>query len=95
MTVHNFQIEAHVDGRNTPLTGGPNSKDGGFDLVVYIRDEGRVLRALSVTGTADSDGNLTIRAQTSSEVDLNCRKDIGSVEVTGGGLADFEITTKR
>jgi hypothetical protein len=95
MTVQNFHVEVNIDGRNTPLAGGPRSKDGGFDLTVYIRDENRILRALSVTGTASSDGTLTLRAAVTSDADSNLKHDIGSIGLNTCGAADFEITTKR
>jgi len=42
MAVRNWWIEADVDGRKTPLSGGPRSKDGGFQLTIYQRVKGNI-----------------------------------------------------
>lgn len=60
MAVRNFWLEANVDGRKTKLTGGPRSKDGQFDLRIYIRENGRSVRALTIYGLCDFDGILRL-----------------------------------
>ena len=48
--VRNFWIEAEVDGRKTPIAFGPQGKDGGFSLTVYMRNEGKVEWVADITG---------------------------------------------
>lgn len=50
--VRNFWIEAEVDGRKTPIAFGPVGKDGGFRLIVHMRDGGIVTTPLYVDGVA-------------------------------------------
>lgn len=61
MATRNFWISANIDGRKTPLTGGPRAKDGGFDLTIYQRDSGGIVMAASIHGFALDDGTLKIR----------------------------------
>jgi hypothetical protein len=62
--VRNFWIEANIDGRATAFVGGPQSKDGGFDMRILQRDNGDIITALHVRGFVDSDGNLQVIAET-------------------------------
>ena len=48
MAVRNFWVEADIDGRQTMLSGGPRSKDGGMDVTVYQRDEGQIKTAVEI-----------------------------------------------
>lgn len=57
--VRNFWIEGTIDGRETPIVGGPRSKDGGMFLNLYIRDNGDIEKALTINCYADGD-NLKI-----------------------------------
>lgn len=59
MAVRNFWIEADIDGRRTELHGGPVRKDGGFDLRIYVRDNGSSKLALVIEGY-EIDGNLRL-----------------------------------
>lgn len=52
MAVRNFWIDAQIDGRSTCLTGGPQAKDGGFFMEIYMRDEGQAKVAATISGTA-------------------------------------------
>jgi hypothetical protein len=58
--VRNFWIEAKIDGRSTDLSGGPQSAVGGFELTVFVRNEGASVQALHLIGNADSEGRLTL-----------------------------------
>lgn len=60
--VRNFWIELSVDGSATRVETGPRSKDGGFSLVVLMRDDGGIVRALEVNGRTLSDGSLRLEA---------------------------------
>lgn len=46
--VRNFWIEAAIDGRKTPLRGGPRA--GGFRLTVYMRKAGHITAPLYIEG---------------------------------------------
>lgn len=46
-----FWIDAKIDGRETSLSGGPASRDGGFDMDVLQRSKGSVFKALSIRGS--------------------------------------------
>ena len=39
--VRNFWIELEVDGRKTKIATGPRSKDGGFKLILKMRENGK------------------------------------------------------
>ncbi len=42
MSVRNFYIDCEIDGRKHRLTGGPRSKDGGFEMTITMREEGSI-----------------------------------------------------
>lgn len=56
----NFYITANVDGRKTPISFGPRSKDGGFSLKIYQRSKGEKLVVLEIDGKVDSKGDLLL-----------------------------------
>lgn len=56
----NFWLDLDVDGRDTSVTTGPASKEGGFRQEVFIRDGGRVEQALTISGYAHRDGTLRL-----------------------------------
>lgn len=85
MAMRNFWIEGCVDGRRTGLTGGPRAKDGGFNLTVYVRDNGSSETAVRVTGRATRDGKLILNVTPGSSVTVT--------PVRGG--KGFEIETER
>ena len=61
MATRNFWIEADIDGRKTELAGGPRRKDGGFSMVIYMRNEGGIDRPIKIDGFVKSDGSLMLR----------------------------------
>ncbi len=65
--VRNFWIEVTIDGRSTPIKTGPQRKDGGFELTIYQRDKGEIMKALTIEGTAYGDGYLLLRAVSRSD----------------------------
>lgn len=76
--VRNFWIEGIIEGRESPLTGGPRSKNGNFYLDIFIRDKGRVNHALYISGSVSCDGSkLTLSVK-----DKNKEKVIYTKEVT-------------
>ena len=60
MNVRNFWFDAYVDGRNTTLSSGPRSKDGGLFVTFSQRDHGRVRSVLAVRGDVAADGRLIL-----------------------------------
>ena len=58
MAVRNWWIEADVDGRKTPLSGGPRSKDGGFQLTIYQRVKGNIDNPNRISGFTNRNGYL-------------------------------------
>jgi len=60
MAVRNYWISGKIDGRQTRLEGGPQSKEGGFELNVYMRNDGEVTLPVRVWGFAKADGTLRL-----------------------------------
>lgn len=57
MAVRNFYVEAHIDGKNTTLEGGPRSETGEMSVRIYQRDEGSISDALLIE-CKELNGNL-------------------------------------
>lgn len=57
--VRNFWLELTVDGKTSRVETGPQSKDGGFQLTIKMRDEGDITIAASIVGVA-TDGKLAL-----------------------------------
>jgi hypothetical protein len=66
-TVRNFWIEVTIDGKTSKFAGGPQSKDGGFTLIVKQRNSGEVTEALHVEGRVLADGSLQTEARLDAE----------------------------
>lgn len=48
--MRNFWINAVIDGRKTPLKGGPRSKKGGFIIEISQRDKGKETTPIKIVG---------------------------------------------
>jgi hypothetical protein len=59
-TARNFWLSADVDGRQSPVRGGPWARDGGITLRLYQRSDGEVRIALRVYCLASSNGTLRL-----------------------------------
>lgn len=57
--VRNFWLEIDVDGRSTPIATGPQSKGGGFSLVIRQRENGGIITSARVSGR-ESQGYLIL-----------------------------------
>jgi len=57
MATRNFWINAEIDGRKTPLAGGPRSKDGGMDVTLLVRDDGGISDGVRITCRSDGEKN--------------------------------------
>ncbi len=56
--MRNFYVKGKVDGRKTPITGGPRNKDGGMYITFYQKEKGKSIEILSVVSTVLPSGNL-------------------------------------
>lgn len=74
----NFYIEANIDGRKSKLKGGPQAKDGGFDMSVKILQKGEIKTAIMITGSADEDGDLLLEITNFQEL-----KDLVTATIVG------------
>lgn len=67
VAVRNFWLEAYIDGRKTPLRGGPRARSGGMTVTIWQRDQGSVARALDIECYATECGQLLLVATGDSE----------------------------
>lgn len=61
--VRNFWLELIVDGKKHRVATGSRAKDGGFALVISMRNRGVPLQAMRITGRTSFQGRvLELRA---------------------------------
>lgn len=58
--MRNFYIETYIDGRATPLKGGPHRKNGGFTTLVKMLVDSEPCEVMRINGLIDSEGKLKI-----------------------------------
>ena len=56
--VRPFYVSGSVDGRTTPVSGGPRRLDGGMSLRITQRDNGSIVDAFRVESRSCADGTL-------------------------------------
>lgn len=56
--MRNFYMKAKVDGRKTPITGGPRNKDGAMFINLYQKERGESVEILSVSSSVLQNGKL-------------------------------------
>ena len=56
--MRNFYIKGKVDGRKTPIAGGPRNKHGGMVINFYQKEKGESVKILSVSSSVLKDGKL-------------------------------------
>ena len=56
--MRNFYMKAKVDGRKTPITGGPRNKDGGMFINLYQKEKGESVEILKVVSSVLPNGKL-------------------------------------
>ena len=78
--VRNFWVEGRVDGRRSPVTGGPRARDGGVSLTLYQREAGAVRTALTIECRALNDGTLRITVSPSLPSTFTCRSRTLQIE---------------
>ena len=61
--MRNFWIEAQIDGRKTALAGGPAQRGGGFELQVFMRNEGEAMEVVDLWGHVMRDGTLQLNVK--------------------------------
>lgn len=59
--VRNFWMDAEIDGRESRLSGGPQSKDGGLFVTFKQRHKGSVTDALTIHAVSSADGSLALQ----------------------------------
>jgi hypothetical protein len=62
--VRNFWVELSVDGAKSRVETGPRNKDGGFHMVILMRDDGGIERVVDIEGRARPDGQLVLNIET-------------------------------
>lgn len=63
--VRNFWIDVEADGYKKSVGLGPRRKDGGMDVLLYVRDGGQVKSAVSILCRADGDSlSIHVRNET-------------------------------
>lgn len=58
--VRNFWIDAEIDGQKTTLSGGPKGRTGGIEVLIKMRDQGRIDCPIRIVGHAHEDGRLDL-----------------------------------
>lgn len=61
--MRNFWVNANIDGRASPLTGGPIRKDGGFNEKVYMLQNGEAMQVVEIDGRVSRDGTLYLEVK--------------------------------
>ena len=56
--MRNFYMKAKVDGRKTPITGGPRNKDGGMFINLYQKEKGESVEILKIVSSVLPNGKL-------------------------------------
>jgi len=79
MAVRNWWIEADIDGRQTTLEGGPRNKSGGFEMAIYQRHQGEILRVGTIVAKVYGENLI-----------LSGHFNEGEIQVT-----KFQVTTQR
>lgn len=68
--VRNFWLELNVDGCKSRVETGPRSKDGGFSLRILQRSHGGIITAMNISGWANDDGVITLKAAGPTRPDI-------------------------
>lgn len=59
--IRNFWIEADIDGKKTPIKGGPISSTGGFHMVISVREDKKISdTAITIVGKVAKGGTALI-----------------------------------
>lgn len=69
MATRNFYVSANIQGRETILGGGPQSKEGGLSLIFTQRDDGEVVTAFTAQ-SFENNGYLTTILRDSEDKEI-------------------------
>jgi len=72
--VRNFWVEAEVEGRKSKIAFGPQGKEDGFRLTVYIRNKGEVEEVAHVEGASIEGRTLMLWVDCAGEEVKICRE---------------------
>lgn len=86
--VRNFWLEGDIDGNRAAVSGGPQSKGGGFSLRIKQRHRGGIVEAMTVTGWVMADGSLALEAESGTGAPLVTTDKQGSA-------VSIRVTTER
>lgn len=89
--IRNFWLTLEVDGKQRTVATGPRAKDGGFMLSIKMRDNGGIVRVMTVDGRASDSGLLVLSAGLTREA---ASLDMRNVD-SGGPAADIVVKTRR
>ena len=87
MATRNFWLDMHVDGRDGPLAGGPQERQGGMHGTLYIRHCGGAVPAVRIGCQVGVDGALRLFVWATPEA---CGR--GIVEINGDHIV---VTASR
>ena len=58
LKMRNFYVDCDIDGRKTPVSGGPRSRDGEMNITVMQRNCGESFTAFTLRSHVLDDGRL-------------------------------------
>lgn len=74
--VRNFFVKLHVDGKQCPVHTGPRQSNGGFDMVILMRDEGEAREAFFIRGySLGSDLYLVVEDKNGNQLQKKTKRD--------------------
>lgn len=79
MAVRNFWLDCQIDGRKTQLQGGPQMKNGGFWLEVFMRHNGQSRLPLVIIGTVTPEGKLELQIDLSKDFQPDTKEQFGNI----------------
>jgi len=66
--VRNFWVEVEVDGYKNPIKFGPREKDGGFEMVIKQRKEGKVAIGAYIRGFVTESGQIVLSIESGQNI---------------------------
>ena len=97
--LRNFWVSAEVDGRKSPLAGGPVRKDGGMTINLYLKDAklGVIRKALTISCTAYQGRPIQVTVDVGDDVDCeaNVYKDDDGTPVHNVSCNQLRLTAPK
>ena len=69
MKPRNFLIESTIDGRTTPLKGGPKDPGGGFEMFLFMLSNGHHVDQVKITGVVNKYNKLELEITCTGQFD--------------------------